>query len=194
MDYEDLYLYYIVGRNGDSLCKALLRSFLPFSTIEDREALAHDVWLRCREQNMLARWDTSKRNFGGCIFVVARTIAVNFLSQRGRNPISGLSAGSLVSTAEDQFEPGSYSLDTLFVVLPPDRESQLDAKEKVARLFTEARKRFRAPKNKRDRNLLPMLNLMLEGRDSQECGELLGVTTSTVYNWQVFVRSFLNEE
>lgn len=143
---------------------------------------------------MLARWDTTKRNFGGCIFVVTRTIAVNFLSQRGRNPVSGLSAGSLVSTTEDQFEPGTYSLDTLFVVSPPDRESQLDAKKQVSKLFAEARKRFRDPKNKRDRNLLPLLNLMLEGRDSQECGELLGVTTSTVYNWQVFVRSFLDKE
>lgn len=179
--YEDLYLYYINGEQ--SLCRQILRSKLPFATEDERESLAHDVWLRMHDHKLMEKFDPSKSNFGGMIFFTTRTVLTTYLSRKSRNPITGLSAGSIVSSSKDEdFEPGEFSIETLFTE-EPKMEVETDAKNTVASLFNYARACKTRNSHTRDRSLLPLLNLLSQGFEPYECAECLNVTPSTVQNW-----------
>lgn len=193
-DYEDLYLYYIQGdgRCGgrSSLCKTLLRHYLPYSSLEEQENLAHDVFFRILDKKQLGVFDPEKSNFGGVIYYVVRTVVSNFLDQRTRNPITGLHGGSIVQSTpfDKEFEPGTYSLDKLFAPEAPNRESQVFARDMVVKIFNYAKERLDISANKRDKSLLTLLELMMDGYDPKECAEELGVTPSTTYNWVAHLR------
>jgi len=195
-DYEDLYRYYILGDGlGNSLCHKIIRSMMPHATDDERETLAQDVAERLIKKNMLKVFDPAKANFGGVIFFTTRSIVVNHLSQKGRNPIAGLRGGSLTITTpdEDEFEPGTYSLDRLFTTDAPDHGSAIDAEHLTRKLGEWAFSLFQAPAHKRDASLYPLLGLLTEGHDAKECGAKLGVTASTVWNWIEILRAKLGE-
>ncbi len=118
-DYEELYLHYIAGTmTRPSLCQQIIRTMTKGNaTEEEREVLSHDVFTRCLEKDILKVFDPSKANFGGVIFFVTRSIVVNYLSRKARNPLGNLRAGTLVESSggdEESFEPGVYSLDAMF--------------------------------------------------------------------------------
>jgi len=195
-DYEDLYRYYIVGDgNGNSLAHKLIRSMLKYSTEDERETLSHDVFVRLLEHKMLEKFDHAKSNFGGVIYFTTRTIVVNHLARKGRNPLTGLSGGTLVSQdpEEGEFEPGTYNLDRLFGSSTPDNEGRMDAMKMLKELFAWAKDLQARSKNKRDESIIDLLNLLAEERDLKECGEVLGVTTSTVHNWMGLIRDKARE-
>jgi DNA-directed RNA polymerase specialized sigma24 family protein len=190
-DYNDLYRYYIVGSgNGNSLCHQILRQMMPYADSDERETLAHDVFLRMLEKDILTVYDPTKSNFGGVIFFVTRTIVGNHLSRKSRNPITGLKGGTLVEGAleSETFEPGVYHLDRLFAAEAPDPGVRMDLQELFELLWQRCQSlkdkaHPTAPRATRDRSLLPLLKLLLEECDPEECGAKLGVTASTIHNW-----------
>lgn len=195
-DYEDLYRHYILGDgHGNSLCHKIVRHYLPYSDSDERETLAHDVFLRLIEKDMLKVFDPDKANFGGVIFFVTRTICVNHLARKQRNPLTGLNGGSLLSRdlEEGEFEPGLYSLDRLFGTEAPRYEDQMTARKIVGELVTWAKGLYDAPRHKRDQSLYPLLGLLADQHDPKECGAQLGVTPSTIHNWIEVLRGKARE-
>ena len=95
--------------------------------------------------------------------------------------------------AEGEFEPGTYNLDKLFGTDTPDSEGRMDAMKMIKELFTWAKELHIKAKNRRDESLIELLNLLIEERDLKECGEVLGVTTSTVHNWMGVIRGKARE-
>lgn len=196
-DYEDLYNVYIEGDGkGNSLCQQIIRKMLPYGTPEELENLRYDVFLRILEKDLLKSYDPAKANFGGVIFFVTRTIVVNHLSKKERNPLTGLHGGSLIESSDvgetQVWEPGTYSLDRLFVQ-DHGPEKELDAQKLYSRLLDWARKMEAAPQSLRDRSLRTLLLLMREGSTTQECAESLGVTASTVANWKGILKKKAEE-
>lgn len=190
-DYEDLYRHYILGDGaGNSLCSKLIRSFMKYSDADEQDILAQEVMLRLIEHNMLERFDPEKSNFGGVIFFVTRTVCTGHLDRKGRNPITGLSRGSIVDTEPDpeNFEPGVWRLDSIFHVEPPNNEEQIDRKALLTKIFRWAQNLCEVPRHKRDASLFPLLKLMAEEQNPKECGVALGVTPSTIHNWQAVIR------
>jgi hypothetical protein len=198
VDYEDLYRYYIIGAgHGNSLTHQILRTMMPFATEDERETLAHDVWLRMFEKKILDVFDPTKSNFGGVIFFVTRTIVGNHLNRKGRNPLTGLKGGSLTTgeaAPDATFEPGVYHLDKLFVTETPDPTAVMDLADLFDLLVEECRLLAEKPKsNKRERSLLPLINLLVKECDPEECGEQLDVTPSTIHNWLGVLREMVEE-
>lgn len=195
-DYEDLYRYYIVGDGqGNSLVHKLIRSMMPHATDDERETLVQDIFVRIMAKDQLKVFDATKANFGGVIFYVTRSIVVNHLDRKGRNPVTGLNAGSLAATdSEDgEFEPGVYSLDRLFGTDAQDQDAAIDAARLVGKLQAWAKRLYDKPAHKRDESLYPLLGLLAEGNDPKECGAVLGVTPSTIHNWLGVLRQKLAE-
>jgi len=196
-DYDDLYRYYILGDgHGNSLCRQIMRKFLPYATPTETEELSQAIAERLIEKGMIEKFDPQKGNFGGVIFFTTRTICVNHLSKKSRNPITGLHGGSLATTGTDddgEFEPGVYSLDRIFGIESPDHESRMTAIVIVTELARRARKLFENPRHKRDESLYPLLKLLLEQNDPKECGAALGVTPSTIHNWLAVLKTMAIE-
>jgi len=190
-NYQDLYLTYIVGDgHGGSLCSTLIRRFIKHATPDETESLTHDVFLRCMEKDVIKSFDPTKANFGGVIFFVTRSICINHLDRKGRNPITGLNGGSLVETdpEDGQFEPGVYSLERIGGTTVPRIEEQIDAKRVLNSLLDELTALAAKPRHKRDQSLLPLFRLMTDQVDPQEAAAQLGVTASTIHNWQQEIR------
>lgn len=197
-DYDDLYRYYIAGEgklSGTSLAATLIRSHMPYATEDERETLAHDVFVRIMEKDMLLKFDATKGNFGGVIFFVTRTICANYLGRKSRTPVTGLNGGSLQTRdlEDGEFEPGVYSLDRLFGGEVPAPEEAIFNRRILSELFDWAKGLYEAPRHKRDASLYPLLNLMAEQYDAQECGKELSVTPSTVHNWIGVLRDRIKE-
>jgi len=185
-DYNDLYRYYIIGKgNGNSLANKLIRYYLPYATQDERETLAHDVFMRIFEQGMLARFDPTKANFGGVIFFTVRTICVNHLGRKSRNPLTGLCGGSLTqSDPEDgQFEPGMYNLDRIFPAETKAPEDMMYNRTVIEMLYEEVNELLVRNRHKRDQSLRPLLDMLAKQSTPEECALELGVTTSTIHNW-----------
>lgn len=207
-DYTDLYQYYIQG--DGSLCSKLIRSMMPYADDDERETLAHDVFARLLEKDVLVTggssrseraqalgksgvFDPTKANFGGVIFFVTRTIVGNHLGRKSRNPLTGLKGGTLSTNEpeEGEFEPGAYSLTRLFGSPAPNYEDQLDARAALSELFDWAKAFYERPRHKRDESLYPLLQMVAEERDPKECAAELGVTPSTIGNWMIVLRDQL---
>lgn len=187
--YEELYLHYVVGRSGESLTKSLVRHFIPYLAEDEQEALTHDVFVRCMEKDVISIHDPSKANFGGVIFFVTRTVCLNFLDRRTRNPVTGLSKGTIDTTkVELDFEPGVLKLDLLFNKPPDMSEARIDRERFLRKLFDWAKDLELKAMNKRDKNIYNLLGLMMEQVEPKECAPLLGVTPSTIHNWMSFIR------
>ena len=181
-DYQDLYSSYCqVG----GLVDGIIRKKLKYATSDERETLRHDIFLRMLDKGILEYFDPSKSQFGGQVYMVARTVIVNHLERKGRNPVTGLHGGSLVESHGEAMLPGEWSLEALFgsVDLP-----DLDRERLVDRIFSWARDLKERNRHKRDRSILPLMVALLDGNTVQECGEQLGVTRATVYNWLKFIR------
>lgn len=187
-DYEDLYKYYIVGQNGQSLAKSIVYKFLPYATQDEVEHLLSDIFHRILEKEILWIFDPNKANFGGAIYFVSRTICVNYLSRKGRDPLGQLRAGSLVETDTESdletFTRGVYAMDRTVGADPsPDPESRLFYREFLSQLENWAYGLYQSPRHKRDASLYPLLKKLEEDRDYEECASDLGVTVSTIRNW-----------
>lgn len=181
-NYEEFYTYYVMG--SDSLVNSLIRSIMPYSTVEEREDLAHGVIVRAMEHRMIERYDPTKANFGGVVFFVTRSVITHHLHHKEHNVLTN--AHTLTNTDAEEFEVGSYSIERMFgtdSTKAYEASSSLDAVVKFAK-ECEAR-----AANKRDRSILPLVQLMAAGYDSKECAERLGVQPSTISNWTAFIRS-----
>lgn len=190
-DYSDLYQYYFVGDGkGNSLVCKLIRSMLKHATEEEKEILTQDIFLRILDKDQLNVFDETKGNFGGVIYYVTRSIISNHLDRKGRNPLTGLCAGSLSETdpEDGEFEPGVYSLDRLFGSSDLDRASAYDAETLIGQLQQWAKALYYRPSHKRDESLYPLIGMLAEGYDPKECGVALGVTPSTISNWMGIIR------
>lgn len=185
--YEALYQHYVVG--SDSLAAKLIRHFVPFASAEDREDLLQGVIERCMEKDVIGSFDSTKANFGGVIYFVTRTICCNWLDRRSRNPITGLNSGVLVET-QDEFEPGSYSLEAMFGTVDMDGvDNRMDAQAIVNKIVNFATECATRSSNKRDRSIQPMVELLLQGYNVKEIAQELTVTTSTVYSWMDLLKT-----
>lgn len=212
-DYEDLYRYYILGDgHGNSLVQQIIRKMMPYSDLDERETLSHEVFLRCIEKDVIVtggsssssrakelgktgKFEPSKANFGGVMFFVTRTVVTGHLSKKSRNPLTGLNGGSLASKdmEDDVFEPGVYSLDRLFGTDAPNYEEQMYARKLLGELIDWAKCLYDNPRHKRDESLYPLINLLSDQHDAKECGAQLGVTPSTISNWMEVLRKKLHE-
>lgn len=187
--YDDLYHKFIAGKS--SLCRNIIRKFLPYAQEEEVDEFTHDVFLRCVEKKVLAVFDPAKANFGGVIYFVARTICVNHLSRKSRDPIGALRGGSLVEVSDEEFRPGTYQLDSGFAGKSPEPASE--ARVTMGRLVAHLQTRSQV--NPHDRNFPRLLEMMLEGSTPEECAVALGIGKSTAYKWMELLkaeaRSFL---
>ena len=190
--YEDLYVYYIAdkSKSNRSLCTQIIRKFMPYVNEDELETLRHDVFLRLMEKDMLNKFDPAKSNFGGVVYFVARTICVNHMGKKGRNPITGLNGGTLSNAdPEDEvFEPGVYNLDRIFGSDAPNYEEQLHTSRILDQLFAWAQEREAIGKNKRDKSLHSLLLQMKDQWDPKESASALEVTPSTIWNWVEVIR------
>lgn len=192
--YDDLYRHYVLGDGrGNSLVNRIVRKLVPYATVEEKEDLTQDVFLRCMDKDVLTLFDPTKSNFGGVIFFVTRTICVNFLDRGSRTPLTGLRAGSLVEQQPDEFEPGVYSLEHLFGSEELDLEGLMDKRSLLTELFGWAQGLTEHPRHKRDESLFPLLQMMADEHDTKECGAVLGVTPSTIHNWMAVIRTKAQE-
>lgn len=195
-NYDDLYRYYVLGDgNGNSLTHQLIRKIVPHADNDEREVLAQETFLRIIKTDMLNRYDPTKANFGGVIFFVCRSICVNHLSKKSRNPLTGLNGGSLsmVDAEDETFEPGVYSLDRLFGTEAPDHEGDMTNSLLIKELKEWAQRLAATPRHKRDQSLILLINLIYEQHETKDCGKILGVTPSTVSNWMEVLRKKTHE-
>jgi DNA-directed RNA polymerase specialized sigma24 family protein len=200
-DYADFYLYYIQGSgHGNSLCHQIIRSMMPYADQQEREDLAHNVFLRAYEKKILDVFDPTKSNFGGVIFFLTRTVVVNHLGRKSRNPITGLKAGTLVDgdAESETFEPGVYHLDRLFLSESPDPGDRMDLQSLFNHLVDRCKQLQEqahptAYRDTRKRSLLPLLELLIRECEPDECGAQLGVTASTIANWLVVLQEMVEE-
>lgn len=191
-NYEELYNHYVVGKGGKSIVRTLVRTFMTHGTEEEMETLTQDVFLRCMDKKVIEGYDSSKANFGGVVYFVTRSICVNHLDRKSRDPVGGLYGGSLtVQDPEDgTFTPGVWNIDR-FMAAGQDVAKEYESKDQVNQLVAFATKAKAAPKNKRDESLLPLLALLAEEYSPQECAEKLKVTTTTVSNWMRYLAAVL---
>lgn len=191
-NYEELYNHYVVGVGGKSIVRTLVRTFMTHGTEEEMETLTQDVFLRCMDKKVIEGYDSTKANFGGVIYFVTRSICVNHLDRKSRDPVGGLYGGSLtVQDPEDgTFTPGVWNIDR-FMAAGQDVAKEYESKDQISQLVAFATKAKAAPKNKRDESLLPLLSLLAEEYSPQECAEKLKVTTTTVSNWMKYLASVL---
>lgn len=177
--YEDLYLYYIEGKHGRSLARKIIRTILPFADEDETLDLLQATYLRIQQYQMLERFDKTKANFGGVIFFTVRSVCVNHLSRKSREPAAGLCAGTLVFGSGEDFQPGTYDIEKV----DPGYEEPIDDRVDVSRLLDGLEKMKTKKGPKRDRNLHTLATLLLEGYEIKECAAVLKVTASTIHNW-----------
>jgi DNA-directed RNA polymerase specialized sigma24 family protein len=186
--YEQMFSHYFIGDgNGNSLAASTLKKFLPFADQDEVQVLLQDSILKAMKCRVIEKFDPEKANFGGAVFFVVRSICVNHLKRKSRNPVTGLSAGSLVEASSDSdegFTAGEWNLDHVFPAKNDDPEGSFDARSIVEKLTIWTKQMMDAPSHKRDECLHPLLALLAEGRDPKECSEELGVTVSTIHNWR----------
>lgn len=191
-DYDQLYDHYVIGEGGgDSLIHMLIRHFVRHATEDERETLAQDVVLRCIEKDVLKLFDPMKANFGGMIFVVARTVCLRFLDRKGREPLTGLYGGTLQdrSRDEDDFEPGVWNLDQLFLSTDQSAvEEEIDVRRFRVKLQNYLEMVKNRAMNRRDRELPRLVELAELGMSPQEMAKELKVTVSTIHNWREYLK------
>jgi len=176
---EQMWNHYFAG--SDSIANQVLRTMMPYASSEEREDLLQTAVVRAIEHNIIGKFDRTKGNFGGLVYVCVRSAVSNHLGKKERGPIDGLSKGSIVET-DDEFEFGQFQLGRMFAVDTRIDEA-LDASEKLGSLFSYCKDCLRRNGHKRDRSLLPLLEMLAEGLAPKDCAEKLGVTLSTVHNW-----------
>lgn len=191
-NYEELYTHYVEGKGGNSIVRTLVRTFMKHGTEEEMDVLTQDVFLRCLDKKVIEGYDASKANFGGVIYFVTRSVCVNHLNKKSRDPVGGLYGGSLTTQdpGDGTFTPGVWNLDR-FAPAANDVARDYEAKDQVSKLLEFATKAHAAPRNKRDESLLPLLSLLAEEYSPQECAEKLKVTTTTVTNWMKYLATVL---
>lgn len=191
--YEELFHHYVEGKGGSSIVRTLVRSFMTHGTEEEMEILCHDVFLRCMDKKVIEGYKPEKANFGGVIYFVTRSVCVNHLDRKSRDPLSGLYGGSLTSEdpEDSTFTPGVWHLDR-FSVSTPDVAKTYEAEEQVEWLTKFTAALAAAPKNKRDECLHALTLLLAEEYTPQECAEKLSVTTTTITNWMKFLSGVLS--
>lgn len=191
-NYEELYVHYILGTEGkQSLCKQLIKSMYRTAEDDEVENLMHDVFLRCQEFDVLAKFDATKANFGGVIFFVTRSVVRNYQNRRKRDVLGTMRAGGLVEVGdEEDFAKGTYRLDSMFITddSPDSNALTLDAKVQAEKLLNYAKKISEYPKSLRDKNLFKLLEMMMNEYEVSEMAEKLNVGTSTVHNWMKYLR------
>jgi hypothetical protein len=143
-DYEDLYRYYIRTPGTVSLAEATIKRAIPTADYEQLQELAHEAFLRMKRFTILERFDADKSNFGGMVFVAARSAAVNWLSRNEHDPNGALRGGSLVETQRtnekgEGFEPGTYSLDRIFGSDETTHEDRISAIQAVKKTLEWAK-------------------------------------------------------
>lgn len=181
---EEFYTHYVMG--SDSLVNQILRQMLPYGTPEEREDLASGVVLRAMEHKSIEKYDAGKANFGGVVFFLTRSVVTHHLSRKSHDPVTGLNGGSLTSTDGEDFELGAFSLERMFGT--DEFERSVVAKSTLDKLVDFAKRAAAKASNKRDRSLLPLMNLMAQGYEPKEIAGQLGVTQSTVGNWVAYLR------
>jgi len=189
-NYDELHAHYFAGSN--SLAQQLVRSAIRFTgdASDMREEILQDAFVKLMSMDIIARFDVKKANFGGMIFCAVRSIVGNYMGSRTRNPMTGLHGGSLSETSSDEFEMGTFTLDRMFATEDvATTASALDAKARIGRLIDVLTWRQACPANKRDRNLLSLLQLMADGYTPLECSARLKVTNSTIHNWMTYLQT-----
>lgn len=183
-DYEELYQHYFKrSSNGSSIVRTLIRKLMPKVTEDEHEVLSQDIFTRCIDKRLLAIYDPTKANFGGAVYFVARSICVNYMERKMRDPLGVLNAGSLVETQEDEvIRPGEYSMSRLETD-QVGTERRYEAQEIVLRLWEWSLGMLRNAKNVRDQKMHELVKLLLEENTPKECAEKLGVSQTTVSNW-----------
>lgn len=190
---EELYNHFFKVTGGVSIVGTLIKGIAKHATAEEFETLSQDVFVRMLDHNLIAKFDSAKGNFGGVVFFTVRSVVVNYLERKARDPMGGLKAGSLVDQIEDgEFEAGTYSMETLDE--GSDKEGRaVEAGDSIAKLARYLEGLARKATNTRDRNLVKVLELLAEEQAPSEIAEALGVTKSTISNWMARIAEITTE-
>lgn len=184
--YEELFRHYVAkDETGYSIVRALIRKILPHVNEEEMETLAQDIFVRCMAKEVIRIYDPKKANFGGVIFFVTRSVCVNYLGRKSRDPMGLLYGGSLVETVEDRdesFQRREYQVDKFLIdEVSPDRK--VESAQLVRHLQRWAKALATNPRHVRDAKMPQLLQLLIEQREPDECAKILGISESTVVNW-----------
>lgn len=190
--YADLYAYYFAVKNGRSLVGTLIKGLMKHATPDEFEVLAQDTFTRMMEHKILEKFDASKANFGGAVYFTTRSVCVNYLDRKGRDPIGALNAGTVVESREDgEFERGVYALDSMDE--GQDLEGSREATDFLGKLAAKLEALAKNPANTRDRNLIKVLELLAKEKTPSEIAEELGVTKTTVANWTAYIQQLAKQ-
>lgn len=187
--YDDLYRSYFMRVGGaPSLAEIILRRFYKTARPAQMEEMVHEAFIRMLRFKALEKFDPSKSNFGGMVFVAARTVAINGMDRTGRDPLGNLCGGYLENkTDDDIFEPGVYSLEKCLGSSDPSPEEGIFSRKILNSLLSWAKQLYDNPRHKRDSSLYPLIQLLAEENTPQECAAILEVTPSTIHNWRNFI-------
>lgn len=192
-NYEDFYRHYVsVDLSGRSIVGSLMKSIVRYGTEEEMPNLVQDVFTRCLDKRILERFDPTKSNFGGIVFTVVRTIGVNYLARKSRDPLGLLRGGSFIDE-DEEWVPGTYHLSR-FISLQPGPEAETINKELLEKLVKFATEASLNPRNTRDKNLLSLLSLTYEEYTPKECAEILRVSQTTIVNWLKYLSDVVREK
>lgn len=180
--YEELYRLFI--HDSDSLCRNIIRKMMPYADDHELATLPMDVWERCVNHDVLKSFDPAKANFGGVIYFVTRSVVSNHLSEKSREPSTGLSAGSLSNGGEDaEFEPGTYDINKIVQGSNPDVARGVEAAQVIEKLIKWAEGLCENARNVRDAKLVLLIDLLAQEYTPNEAAQKLGVSPSTVLSW-----------
>jgi len=195
--YDDLYRYYFV--DNDALCRKIVKKFVRFADRDEVEELVHDVFVRCIKKDVLKLHNPEKGNFGAIIFFVTRTICVNYLDKKGRDPMSNVLRGkfapfrillgeesNVLADASLYYEEDNDEILELNAVeFERSDENTLEptliAKLTVEELYKYMHVRSHKHTSMMDRKLSQLLTLMLQEKTVKECAKILGIGKSTTY-------------
>lgn len=172
-DYEDLYnAYFAPGKLAPVLCRKLLFG----RQSQDWQDANQEAYLRLLNTQILEKFDSSRANFGGMVFLACRSACCN----TGRRGAVELNHLSLVETNEERI-PGAISGNQV----PADegQEDRIIAALTVEELRKSAREAKTKGKAKRFQNQEQLIDLLLEGRSREEIAGILKVSRASVDLW-----------
>ena len=148
----------------------------------------HDSFERAMKYDVLGKFDEGKSNFGGVVYFVVRSVCVNSMRKKARDPLNF--SLSLVEETEEG-EKGVISLEVCEGEEGSRLEDKLVAELTVHRLEGVVNGLAKEGANKRDRSLGKMVAMMKQGYTSVEIASELGVTAMTVSNWMKYLAGLI---
>ena len=163
--------------SGSSYAASVVRKKVPFVTIDEVQSIVHEAYIRFVRNRLLERLDTTKGSLETLVFAVTRSSYVQFLASRTKEVSEN--RGNLRLSQPRLHSDDDEPLD--IVGDSPTPEENLSAMNLYDAI--QARLGVEFPTKKAVR-MQKMLALLYEGYSEREVAAELGVSRSTISNYQ----------